>query len=320
MVSRGFRRESSPNVNREPAAMSILKRSASPQAPAAESVGPGDRLSVITAGGVGNMDALLGANGFDVVAVAQTEDALIDAVSTDEPDAIVVEADMCSSLERVRDLAPHAVLIVIGDHTPAGALGRIERGVSGTVMAGLLHALVAEGVGAAAVWGLVPAFGSRSVLHVPQRISGWLAARSDLARAHITNALHDHPDRVIAATAVAATVSAGLLLTLSAARTHETPREPPERVHVVAPAVEGTPRHPEVGVFPATPIPVYGPSGDEDEPRERSEPNRGGSRDHGRAGRDGDDHGRDGDDHGRDGDDHGRDGDDHGRDGDDHGE
>ena len=81
--------------------MSIVERSASPQAPAAGSVEPSDRLSVITAGRVGNMDALLGANGFNVVAVAQTEGALIDAVSADEPDAIVVEADMCTSLEHV---------------------------------------------------------------------------------------------------------------------------------------------------------------------------------------------------------------------------
>ena len=104
------------------------------------------------------MDARLGTNGFDVVAAAETEDALIDAVSGDEPDAIVVEAELCDSLERVRDLAPDAVLIAIGDHTPAGALGRVERGMSGTAMAGLLHALVAEGVGAAVVWGLVPTF------------------------------------------------------------------------------------------------------------------------------------------------------------------
>ena len=140
--------------------MSILERSASPQAPAAESKPRSGRLRVITAGRVGNMEARLGTSGFDVVAVAETEDALIDAVSADEPDAIVVEADLCDSLERVRDLAPDALLIVVGDHTPAGALGRIEPGVSGTVMAGLLHALVAEGVGAAVVWGLVPAFGT----------------------------------------------------------------------------------------------------------------------------------------------------------------
>ena len=132
------------------------ERSALPPAPAAGGNPRSDRLRVITAGGVDNIEARLGASGFDVVAIAQSEDALIDAVSADEPDAIVVEADLCPSLERVRDLAPDAVLIVVGDHTPAGALGRVERGMSGTAMAGLLHALVAEGVGAAVVWGLVP--------------------------------------------------------------------------------------------------------------------------------------------------------------------
>src|SRR4029450_2772185 len=102
--------------------------------------------------------ARLGTSGFDVVAAAETEDALIDAVSADEPDAIVVEADLCDSLEHVRDLAPDAVLIVVGDHTPAGALGRVEPGMSGTAMAGLLHALVVGGVGAAGGWGLGPMF------------------------------------------------------------------------------------------------------------------------------------------------------------------
>src|SRR5215204_3444345 len=169
--------------------MSILERSASPQAQAAESKPRSDRLRVITAGRVDGMEAQLGASGFDVVAVAETEAALIDAVSEDEPDAIVVEADLCDSLEQVRDLAPDALLIVIGDHTPAGALGRIEPGVSGTVMSGLLHALVAEGVGAAAVWGFVPALGPRGALQVPQRISGWLlSAKVDLVREYVATA------------------------------------------------------------------------------------------------------------------------------------
>ena len=111
--------------------MSILERSVLPPASAAGSKLHSDRLRVITAGRVGNMEARLGTSGFDVVAVAETEDALIDAVSADEADAIVVEADLCDSLERVRDLAPDAVLIVVGDHTPAGALGRIEPGCRG---------------------------------------------------------------------------------------------------------------------------------------------------------------------------------------------
>ncbi len=149
-----------PSTGSQPA-MSILERSSLPPPPPAGSKPRSDRLRVITAGRVGNMDARLGTSGFDIVAVAESEDALIDAVSADEADAILVEADLCDSLERVRDLAPDALLIVVGDHTPAGALGRIEPGVSGTVMAGLLHALVAEGVGAAAVWGFVPALGRR---------------------------------------------------------------------------------------------------------------------------------------------------------------
>ena len=57
--------------------MSILERSTSPpQPPAAEWGAHSDRLRVITAGRVGNMEARLGASGFDVVAVAETEDAL----------------------------------------------------------------------------------------------------------------------------------------------------------------------------------------------------------------------------------------------------
>src|SRR5262245_50182647 len=242
---------------REPATMSILNHSPSPQD--AEARQPSGRLSVITAGSLGNVEARLGASGFDIVAVAETEDALVDAVAAEEPDAIVVEAGLCSSLEHVRDLAPDAVLIVIGDHTPAGALGRIERGVSGTVMAGLLHALVAEGVGGAVVWGLVPASGSGSALQVPQRVIGWLSAKPDLVRAHVADALRDHAELLAAATAAAVTVSAGLLLTLSAARTHESPPERPERVHVVTPAVERTQQPPVDGVFPTTPMPVYGP-------------------------------------------------------------
>ena len=69
-----------------------------PSSPSAEGVGSGtrsDRLRVITAGRVGNMEARLGTSGFDIVAAAETENALIDAVSVDEPDAIVVEADLC---------------------------------------------------------------------------------------------------------------------------------------------------------------------------------------------------------------------------------
>jgi hypothetical protein len=297
--------------------MSILKRSATPPAPAAEWRPHSDRLSVITAGRVGNMEARLGASGFEVVAVAETEDALIDAVSADEPDAIVVEADLCASLEHVRDLAPDAVLIVVGDHTPAGALGRIERGVSGTAMAGLLHALVADGVGAAVVWGLVPAFGRRGALHVPERMSGsLLSAKADLVRAYVANAFGDHAELVTAASTVAVTVSASLLLTMGSARTHERP----ERVLVPAPAVERAPQHPVVALSPTTRTPAHGPSPhgpsahgpsrNEPDPGDRLGPNSGQSRDHGRH----DDQGENQDDQGEDNDDQGENEDDQGED------
>jgi hypothetical protein len=246
--------------------MSIIERSASPQAPAAGSKRRGGRLRVITAGRVGNMDARLGTSGFDVVAVAETEDALIDAVSAGEADAIVVQADLCDSLERVRDLAPDALLIVVGDHTPAGALGRIEPGVSGTVMAGLLHALVAEGIGGAVGWGLVPALGPRGALQLPQRISGWLlSAKGDLIREYVANAFRDHTELLAAASTVAVTVSASLVLTLGAARSHERPHERWERVQVPASAVERAPQVPAGGVSHTMPTPAYVPSQNEDE-------------------------------------------------------
>ena len=267
--------------------MSILERPASPHARAAEGEPPSDRFRVIMAGRVGNMDASLGASGFDVVAVAQTQDALIDAVSADEPDAIVVEADMCTSLEHVRDLAPDAVLIVVGDHTPAGALGRIEQGVSGAVMARLLHALVAEGVGAAAVWGLVPTFQPGAEQHVLHHMGGSLLwAKADLVRGFLLNAvngLRDHAELVTAASTVAVAVSAGVLLTLNGPRTEERPA----RVLVPASAVERAPvepaqAHPVFAVSPTTPTSTHGPSGNESEPGDGRGPNRGDSRDLGR--------------------------------------
>ena len=258
--------------------MSILQRSTSAQAPAG-SRPPSERLRVITAGRVGNMEARLGTSGFDVVAAAETEDALIDAVSVDEPDAIVVEADLCDSLEHVRDLAPDAVLIVVGDHTPAGALGRVERGMSGTAMAGLLHALVAEGVGAAVVWGLVPTFGAGAALHVPHGVGvSLLSAKADLIRAHLANALRDHAELVTTASTVLVTVSASLVVAMSA----PSMRERPERIRVAAPTVEHAAPHPVVAVSPATGTPVHAPSAKEGEPGDRRGPNRGQSRDHGR--------------------------------------
>jgi hypothetical protein len=260
--------------------MSTLERSASTEAPAAGLNPRGDRLRVITAGHVGDMEAQLGASGFDVVAVAETEDALIGALSSDGPDAIVVEADLCSSLEQVRDLAPDALLIVIGDHTPAGALGRIERGVSGTVMAGLLHALVAEGVGAAAVWGLVPAFGPGAGLHIPQGMSGsLLSAKADLVRAYLANAFRNPAELVTVASTVAVVVSSSLLLTLNTARPHDRPT----RVPFPAPAVEPAPPHPVFAVSPTTrPTLAHGVASNEGEPGGRRPPKHGKSGEPGR--------------------------------------
>jgi hypothetical protein len=258
--------------------MSILQRSASAQAPAG-SRPPSDRLRVITAGRVGNMDARLGTSGFEVVAAAESEDALIDAVSVDEPDAIVVEADLCDSLEHVRDLAPDAVLIVVGDHTPAGALGRVERGMSGTAMAGLLHALVAEGLGAAVVWGLVPTFGAGAALHVPSAAGvSLLSAKADLIRAHLANALRDHADVVTTVSTVMVTVSASLLVAMSAPSTDELP----ERIPVPAPTAERAAPHPVVAVSPTTRITAHAPSRNEGEPGNGRGPNRGESGDHDR--------------------------------------
>ena len=234
---------------------------------------------MITAGRVGDMGTWLRTSGLDVVAVAETEDALIDAVVADQPEAIVVEADLCSSLEHVRDLAPDAVLIVVGDHTPAGALGRIERGVSGTVMAGLLRALVAEGVGAAVVWGVVPALRRPAVLRLAQHVSGsLLSAKAELVRAHVAKALHDRAGFVAAAGTIAITASVGLLLTLGATRTHERP----DRVPFPEPVVERSLLRPVVAISPATRAPTRGPSRYEARPGHQRGPRPNASTDPGR--------------------------------------
>jgi hypothetical protein len=247
----------------------------------AEDAGSGtrsDRLRVITAGRVGNMEARLGSSGFDVVAAAETENALIDAVSVDDPDAIVVEADLCASLELVRDLAPDAVVIVVGDHTPPGALGRVERGMSGTAMAGLLHALVAEGVGAAVVWGLVPTFRG-GALHAPQRVGmSLLSANADLVRVHLASALRDPAQLVAVAGTIALTVSASLLVTFSAPGTHDRP----ERVSVPVPTMERALQHPVVAPSQSATTPAQSPSRNEGELGDRRGPNRGESGDQGR--------------------------------------
>src|SRR4029453_3978788 len=185
---------------------------------------------------------------------------------------------LCDSLERVRDLAPDAVLIVVGDHTPAGALGRVERGMSGTAMAGLLPALAADGVGAAVVWGLVPTFRTGAALHVPHGVGiSLLSAKADLIRAHLANVLRDHAELVATASTVLVTVSASFLVAMSAPRTHDRP----ERIPLRAPAVEPAP-HPVVAVSPTTRTPAHGPSRNEGKPGDRQGPTRGESRDHGR--------------------------------------
>jgi hypothetical protein len=258
--------------------MSNLEGSFSPSAEDVDSGTRSDRLRVITAGRVGNMEARLGTSGFDVVAAAETENALIDAVSVDEPDAIVVEADLCASLELVRDLAPDAVVIVVGDHTPPGALGRVERGMSGTAMAGLLHALVAEGVGAAVVWGLVPTFRA-GALHAPQRVGlSLLSANADLVRAHLASALRDPGQLVTVAGTVALTVSAIVLVTFSGPRTHDRP----ERLPVPAPTVELAQQHPVVAPSPSARTPAQSPSMNEGALGDRRGPNRRESTDPGR--------------------------------------
>ena len=325
--------------------MSILERSASPQARAAEESPHGDRLRVITAGRVGGIEAGLATSGFDVVSVAETEDALIDAVSEDEADAIVVESELCDSLEHVQELAPDAVLIAVGDHTPAGALGRIEEGVSGTVMARLLHALVAEGVGAAAVWGLMPAFQPRAGQHVLGHMGGsLLSAKADLVRGFLVNAVNacrDHAELMTTASTVAVTVSAGVLLTLSAPRFEQRPA----RVLLPAPPVERAPQepaqqHPAFAVLPTTPTSTHGPAGNESESGDRRGPNRGDTGDLGRhdgPGENEHDQGEDNDNqgvnegsddqvvddgnepHGQNEDPHGQNEDDHGKKEDDHG-
>jgi hypothetical protein len=144
-------------------------------------------------------------------------------------------------------------------------------------MAGLLHALVAEGVGAAAVWGLVPAF--RPAAALPQRAAGLLSAKADLVRG-LADTFRDHAGLVTAATTVAVTVSAGVLLTLSVPRTGERPA----RVPVPSSAVERAPqeRAPQQLVFavsPTTTTSTHGPFGNQSELRDRRTSNRGESRD-----------------------------------------
>jgi len=132
------------------------------------------------------------------------------------------------------------------------------------------------------MWGFLPAFRPRGALQVSQRISGWLlTAKADLVREYVASTFRDHAELLTAASTVAVTVSASLVLTLSPARTHERQHERPERVQVPAPA-EGAPQYSVAAVSPTTPIPAYGPSWNEGEPGGRWGPNRGESRADGR--------------------------------------
>lgn len=118
----------------------------------------GERLRVVTAGNIGNIESYIGEHGFDVVKLDDEPSLLSELEKRPDIDAVVIEADLCKSLESVAKLVPAAIIIVVGDHTPEGALGRIEAGVTGMTMAGLLHALAAGGVAAAAaIPGFVPA-------------------------------------------------------------------------------------------------------------------------------------------------------------------
>jgi hypothetical protein len=195
------------------------------------------RLRVITAGDVGNVQSRLGVSGFDVVAVVETEAELVVAVGGGEPDAIVVEADLCDSLEHVRELAPDATLIVVGDHTPEGALGHIDRGVSGTVLAGLLHALAAGNMTAAIA---VPGF--------------FLAKAASAPPVPPVRGVRQAVTAGIVGAVIVAGVALGLVMARSPSeeRANPVPASPPSAVvsPVAAPAVEPTeapsrPKEPE---------------------------------------------------------------------------
>jgi hypothetical protein len=126
------------------------------------------------------------------------------------------------------------------------------------------------------VWGLAPTFRAGAGL---QRVGlSLLSGKADLVRAHLANALRDPAQLVTAAGTVALTVSASLLVTLSAPRTHERP----ERVPFPAPALERAVEHPVVAASRTTQIPAHGSSRNEGEPGDRHGPKRGQSSDHGR--------------------------------------
>ena len=85
---------------------------------------------------------------------------------------------------------------------------------------------------------------------ISQRISGWLrSAKADLGREYLRTPFATMRNSYRGDTVVL-TVSASLVLTLSAARTHERSHERSERVQVPAPAVERAPQVQAGGVSP----------------------------------------------------------------------
>ncbi|HEX5951391.1 MAG TPA: hypothetical protein VFZ96_10335 [Actinomycetota bacterium] len=192
------------------------------------------RLRVITAGDVGNVQSRLGSSGFDIVAVVDTEAELVVAVGNGDPDAIVVEADLCESLEHVHELAPDAALIVVGDHTPAGALGHIDRGVTGAVLARLIQALAAGGLAAVAP------------------IPGFTPAPTPVRLARLTHTARQTLVAGTVATMVAAAVGVSILRGASpVSRLDPTP--------VVPPSVSTPPQAPD-RVLPSDVLPRVPPS------------------------------------------------------------
>ena len=118
----------------------------------------------------------------------------------------------------------------------------LERGMSGTAMAGLpARTLWPKASGRPSCGGSCPRSGRRPATF-PRRGRIVPVREADLIRAHLANALHDPAQLVTTAGTVAVTVSASLLMTPSAPRTHERP----ERVPIPAPALEPAPPHPVV--------------------------------------------------------------------------
>ena len=110
-------------------------------------------------------------------------------------------------------------------HARRRALGRIEPGVSGTVMAGscMRWSLKASGSRWVAARARVGTAGHAASSQAHQRMAA--VRQSGSVREYVANAFRDHAELLTAASTVAVTVSASLVLTLSAARTHERSHE-----------------------------------------------------------------------------------------------